>query len=190
MLELGVHLGDALEGPLARSLEVLRADDVVRRLWDLDHTLWSAVPEDVVNRLGWLEAPARCREDAPGILALSNQLRAEGFRHALVIGMGGASLASDVFQKLYPTGPGHVDVSILDTTHPDGIRWHLDRLEPRSTVVLFSMKKWALEAYSLMKLVFGHFREALGTRAALERFIAITDEGAWVAPYARRHGMR
>ena len=42
------------------ALAALTEQDAVRRIWDIDHTLWKPDPTELSNRLGWLTLPPRC----------------------------------------------------------------------------------------------------------------------------------
>ena len=97
-------LGD-LGGELAGVLQAMDAERVSARLWRGDTTLWTLDPaeaDEAARRLGWLLLP----ESMPGrvgeLESLRSQLMAEGYRHAVVLGMGGSSLAPDVFRRMLP----------------------------------------------------------------------------------------
>ena len=77
-------------------------DDVVGRLWRKDGTLWApeGTPE-VTNRLGWLDIAERSREQLAELEGLRDELVAEGYTDAIVLGMGGSSLAPEVFRQSF-----------------------------------------------------------------------------------------
>jgi hypothetical protein len=82
---------DAVSTRLRRAAD----EDVVGRLWRRDGTLWApeGTPE-VTNRLGWLDIAEREREKLSEYAAFAEGLRAEGYRDAVVLGMGGSSPVS------------------------------------------------------------------------------------------------
>ena len=43
------------QGAVDQALEVMRRDQIVKRIWEKDYTVWSDSPEEIVNRLGWLD---------------------------------------------------------------------------------------------------------------------------------------
>jgi transaldolase/glucose-6-phosphate isomerase len=49
-------------------------------------------------------------------------VRAEGLTQALQLGMGGSSLAPEVFRKTFGVREGYLDLSVLDSTDPDAVR--------------------------------------------------------------------
>src|SRR3954454_15222563 len=89
---------DAVSTRLRRAAD----EDVVGRLWRKDGTLWApeGTPE-VTNRLGWLGMADRMRESRGELQSLAEGLRAEGYRDAVVLGMGGSSLAPEVFRQSF-----------------------------------------------------------------------------------------
>src|SRR4051794_18970467 len=120
-------------GPLApavrRRLKELDAGDVVSRIWSHDHTVWKPDPTEISNRLGWLTLATDMRPRIPGLQAFAKRVAADGFTHAVLLGMGGSSLAPEMFARTYAqphrraelqggTAPGAVELTVLDTTHP------------------------------------------------------------------------
>jgi glucose-6-phosphate isomerase/transaldolase/glucose-6-phosphate isomerase len=69
-------------------------DDVVGRLWRKDGTLWApeGTPE-VTNRLGWLDIAERSKAQLADLEGLRDEVLTEGYTDAIVLGMGGSSLA-------------------------------------------------------------------------------------------------
>ena len=110
---------DAVSTRLQRAAD----EDVVGRIWRKDGTLWApeGTPE-VTNRLGWLDIADREREQLDDYAAFAEGLRAEGYRDAVVLGMGGSSLAPEVFRQSF----GKLD------TRPDAARPRLARTRSRS----------------------------------------------------------
>src|SRR4051812_18037201 len=82
-----------------RRLKTWQAENFAARLWKKDPTLWSAKPEpELTDRLGWLDLPETMKDRAADIRAFAEQVKADGFRHVVLLGMGGSSLAPEVFQ--------------------------------------------------------------------------------------------
>ena len=94
---------DAVSTCLRRAAD----EDVVGRVWRKDGTLWGpeGTPE-VTNRLGWLDIAEREREKLADYDGFAEGLRAEGYRDAVVLGMGGSSLAQ--------TGRNRLGVALWD----------------------------------------------------------------------------
>ena len=106
---------DAVSTRLRRAAD----EDVVGRIWRKDGTLWApeGTPE-VTNRLGWLDIAEREREKLADYDAFAEGLRAEGYRDAVVLGMGGSSLAPEVFRQSFGRRDNGLTLHVLDSTHP------------------------------------------------------------------------
>lgn len=77
------------EEKMQAAFEEARRERIVPRLWARDHTLWKPYPEGISNRLGWLESAKRMAERVGELNAFAGEIRNEGYRHCLLLGMGG-----------------------------------------------------------------------------------------------------
>lgn len=146
--------------------------DAVERLWRRDHTLWQPDPTEVANRLGWLDCPAKMPERLGEVDDFVDEVRADGFTDALVLGMGGSSLFPEVVARSFPVGGRALRLRVLDTTDPAAIRRVTDELEPERTVVIAASKSGTtIETRSHL----AWFWSVWGSDAA---FVAITDPGS------------
>jgi transaldolase/glucose-6-phosphate isomerase len=106
-----------------------------------DHTLWS--PEwvdEVIDRLGWLTLPEAMEPELGDLARFADEVRGAGIRHAVVLGMGGSSLAPEVFQRVFGNAPGYPELTVLDSTHPAAVRAVAERLDPGKTIFVVSSK--------------------------------------------------
>src|SRR6187455_3315532 len=108
--------------------------ELVERIWAKDASVWTGADED--RWLGWLDVPGRMRERALEVEAFARQVVEDGLTHAVVAGMGGSSLAPQVFTRAFDAE----HVRVLDTTHPDAIRALEDWLDPERTLAVVSSK--------------------------------------------------
>ena len=134
-LALGRYLGAAVEARLAG----LDADQLPARLWARDPTLWSADRARhpaILNRLGWLGAPEAMAARIPSFRAFAQSVAADGFTHAVLLGMGGSSLAPEVMRMALGVRPGALQLTILDDTSPDAVGAALRSHDPTRTLVL------------------------------------------------------
>jgi transaldolase / glucose-6-phosphate isomerase len=161
------------------------AADVDRRLRDADATLWApAGTPEVANRLGWLTIAERMRQQADDLLAFAAQARADGLTDAVLLGMGGSSLAPEVLRRTFSGRTEGLRLHVLDTTDPATIRATQAQLDPQRTLFIVSSKSGGtIEPLSL----FAHFLPFAGSG---ERFIAITDPGTGLERLAAEHGFR
>jgi glucose-6-phosphate isomerase len=154
------------------------AAELVERIWERDPTVWTG--GDEAHWLGWLDEPLRLRERAPVFAALAEEVATE-VDNAVLLGMGGSSLAPEVLRRAF----GADYVHVLDTTHPAAIR----RLEAsldlgRTLFVAASKSGTTLETRSHLE----YFWERAGRDGS--RFAAITDPGSELEALARERGFR
>src|SRR5258706_9328208 len=69
-------------------------DDKTRRLWSQDASLWTGADE--AHWLGWLTVAQDQLADLDGLFRGVEDIEEEGFRHILLLGMGGSSLCPEV----------------------------------------------------------------------------------------------
>jgi glucose-6-phosphate isomerase len=120
-----------------------RDDRWAERLFDRDPSIWSSderVQAAIRDRLGWLDAPDHFRRQIPALEGFAAGARAAGFTTAVVMGMGGSSLAPYVLARTFGVGEGWLDVRILDSTDPDNVGRVLDDLDPLSTLFIVASK--------------------------------------------------
>ncbi|MFZ1024305.1 MAG: bifunctional transaldolase/phosoglucose isomerase [Thermoplasmata archaeon] len=167
-----------------------QSERVAERFWKRDATLWPAAPPtDVAERMGWLQLPEMMHEQVARLEHFANQIRSEGFRHVIVLGMGGSSLAPDVLGGLFGHRPGYPELLVLDSTHPDAIAAVRARIDPAHTFFLVSSKSGTtLEPLSFYR----YFWEQLRVSGVPPGrcFAAITDPGTSLEKLARGEGFR
>ena len=175
-----------LDPELGLGLRELDQDGVIRRLWSRDWTVWKAEDREISNRLGWLDAPGEEMPAVAGIEDFVASVREVGISRAVVLGMGGSSLAPDVFARMFPTAPGGLDLEVLDTTEPGAVAEAGARLDVRRTLFVVSSKSGTTaEVLALLAYFCDRARGELGGGHAGSRFIAITDPGTPLEGLAR-----
>jgi glucose-6-phosphate isomerase len=172
---------DAVSARLRRAAD----EDVVGRIWRKDGTLWApeGTPE-VTNRLGWLDIAERERERVDEYAKFADGLRAEGYRDAVVLGMGGSSLAPEVFRQSFGKLEPGLTLHVLDSTHPMQVREILNSIDLDRAVMVVSSKSGAtIEPLSMFKAFFA--RQGDGSH-----YTAVTDPGSSLEELAAKHGFR
>jgi transaldolase/glucose-6-phosphate isomerase len=173
----------------------LVAEDAVARIRRRDATFWGgdgARQRSVANRLGWLDVASQMRERAAEIAAFASHVKADGFADAVLLGMGGSSLAPEVLRQSIAerVDDGWPRLHVLDTTDPATILAVSDVIDPARTLFFVSSKSGTtIEALSL----FAYFHEMVERAKpghAGENFVAVTDAGTPVEALAREHGFR
>jgi glucose-6-phosphate isomerase len=186
-----IGIDGAGSGALARALERCAAARAAQRIWSGDHELWKPEPAEIVNRLGWLRSPAAMRAASGRIGAFVEGVIRDGIADVLLLGMGGSSLAPEMFSTTFGTAPGHPRVSVLDSTDPDAVLAAERRSDPSSTLYLVSTKSGGtVETLSFFKYFHGLAVERLGAERAGRHFAAVTDPGSTLESAARGLGVR
>lgn len=157
-------------------LSRISAAGIVARIWANDYTVWDSRPEEIVNRLGWLQLPESMISQLPRINEFVKSVRREGFTHVVLLGMGGSSLAPDMLSQVFGTQDGYLQLRILDSTHPDSVRRLAEELSDKKTLFIVATKSGTTtETLSLFRYFYQHTTDSLGGDSAGDRFIAITD---------------
>jgi transaldolase / glucose-6-phosphate isomerase len=181
-----VSLPASLQKELESALAGWRHDGNLRRLWARDAALWTG--KDEAQWLGWLDIVAAQQARLDDLVALGEDMRREGFAHALLLGMGGSSLGPEVLARSFGRRPGHPELLVLDSTDPAQIRAVERRIDPARTLFIVSSKSGTtLEPDILLRYFFARASAVLGDRAP-RHFIAITDPGSALQQTAQRLG--
>ena len=91
-----VTLPSPLREQVAAAAREWLSSGTVARLWNRDAGVWTGAGEE--RWLGWLDAPETARGMLDDLRAFSKEIASEGFTHALLLGMGGSSLAPEVIR--------------------------------------------------------------------------------------------
>src|SRR5499427_4940062 len=110
------------------TMDTLEAQDFLDRLWVKDATLWKGEVPSIRHRLGWLTSPTIMRGHIEDIKSFADEIRRLQFTHVVLLGMGGACFAADVFNLAFGSKMGFPDVVVLDSTDPAAVKQTLDRL--------------------------------------------------------------
>src|SRR4051794_941419 len=174
------------EKAIAARVRRAAEEDVVRRAWRKDDTLWGPSGQaEVRDRLGWLTIADTMSEEPDDLPASARAVREEGTTDCVVLGMGGSSLAPEVFRRSFGnTGQG-LRLHVLDSTDADAVRAVDSAIDPARTLFLVSSKSGGtIETLSAFHL----FWERTGGDGS--RFVAITDPGTSLQDLARERGFR
>ena len=173
------------------ALREMNSERVIERIWDHDHTLWKPDPAEIDNRLGWLHVAEESKAALPKLADLVASLQGEAYTQALLLGMGGSSLAPEVFWETFGVRDGYLDLSVLDSTDPDAISTQAKKLYLAKTVFIVSTKSGGtVETLSFFKYFYNQVSIAFGADQAGDHFIAITDAGSQLDQLAKRYHFR
>jgi glucose-6-phosphate isomerase len=164
---------------------------ILERIWAHDHTVWKCEDTEISSRLGWLHIAQQMSEEVPRLQSLVETVRADGYTHALLLGMGGSSLAPEVFRKTFGVGKGALDLAVLDSTLPGAVLAQAERLDLSRTLFIVSTKSGGtVETLSFFKYFYNRVAETVGADRAGAHFIAITDPGTSLVDLAERYRFR
>lgn len=178
---------------LEQGLSRLSKENVIQRIWQTppDHTVWKPEPTEITNRLGWLRIADEMQDNLPGLHRLVDEVRQAGYTDVVLLGMGGSSLAPDVFRRTFPPADGYLGLSVLDSTVPGAVLSVENKLNlAQSLFVVATKSGGTVETFSLFKYFFNRVAERVGSEQAGNHFVAITDPGSGLADMASRLSFR
>lgn len=168
-------------------LERMRAERVIERVWARDHTVWKPDPTEITDRLGWLDAPEWATARVDELRAFAAGVTSEGYRHVVLLGMGGSSLAPEVLATSF--GPAHdahgaLELHVLDATDPAQVRAVEARVDLERTLFIVASKSGStIETMT-------QFAYFWGLRPVGAQFVGITDEGSSLQRLGEERGFR
>ncbi|MBW3612484.1 MAG: hypothetical protein KY392_01330, partial [Chloroflexi bacterium] len=185
-----------LDAAIASRLEAWTGEDVARRLWAKEGSLWAASgkeTDEVAAWLGWLDLPDAMSRRVPELEHLARDVRADGYRRAAVLGMGGSSLAPELFARVFGWAGGAegggaastdgLELRVLDSTHPDVVRGFRSWASEQRTLFCVSSKSGTTTEPIAYQAAMGEIAPALD-------FVAITDPDTALAELARAQEFR
>jgi transaldolase/glucose-6-phosphate isomerase len=177
---------DELEPAIAERVRKAVQDQVARRVWQMDESLWGGpgVPE-IGNRLGWLTIADKMLEEVDELRAFREECLAAGLTDAVLLGMGGSSLAPEVFRLSFGSQPDALRLHVLDSTDPGAVLEAERGVDVQKTLFIVSSKSGGtIETLSH----FRYFHERVGGDGG--HFAAVTDPGSPLEELARENGFR
>ena len=182
-------------GPYQEVLDACLADleryDVAERIWRGDHTVWKPDPTEITNRLGWLTISDEMRDSAPDLEMFARQIKDEGYRHVVLLGMGGSSLGPEMLRQTFGSASGYPELIVLDSTIPGRIQTVTDAVNQSRTLFLVSSKSGSTIEPNMFYWYFRNLvEEAVGAGSAGRNFIAVTDEGSPLETLGHAEGFR
>ena len=160
-------------------------DELLEALWAKDDTLFGPPGQaEVADRMGWLDSPAAMRREVGTLRAFAHACGQDGLTDLVVLGMGGSSLAPEVFARSFPGVEGALRPQVLDSTDAGALRAVEESVDLDRTLVVASSKSGGtVETLSQLRYFRGRITDG-------ERFAVITDPGSALAELAREEGFR
>jgi transaldolase/glucose-6-phosphate isomerase len=173
-----------LDEPVDARLAAMGKESTVPRVWRNDNTVWKPAPTEITDRLGWLVVMDTMQEQVADLERFAKKAASDGLRTAVLCGMGGSSLAPEVFARTYGAADGALELVVLDTTHPAAIERVTGELPPEETLYIIASKSGTtLETNS-------HLEHFWARTSKGEHFIAITDPGTPLEKLAHERNFR
>ena len=184
-------LPESLTSLWEKALDDIARQKIVERIWNRDYTVWKPTSDEISNRLGWLGSHEDFKDEWPFVESFVTGVREDGFQQAILLGMGGSSLAPEIFRRILGQREGYLDLIVCDTTAPDTISFFSRTLNVKKTLFIVSTKSGStVETLSAMKYFFQQTCHVVGEAGAGHHFLAITDPGSSLEKEAKRYGFR
>lgn len=179
-----------LRSAVTKKLDVWQKENFAERLWRKDFTLWSVDPvSEITDRMGWLNLPETSYKLLDELSSFSDEVRNEGFTNVVLLGMGGSSLAPDMFQHTFGNSSGYPRLIVLDSTHPDAVEAVRASIDVKKTQFIVSSKSGAtIEPNSFYYYFWNLVSKQTNTPG--KNFIAITDPGTPLEKLAHERKFR
>ena len=176
---------------LDSALKGLDSSEIVARIWNGDHRVWKEDPTEISDRLGWLDLPAAMAREVSGLSSFAESVRSSGFRHVVLLGMGGSSLGPEVLRRTFGSAQVYPELMVLDSTLPAWIEAVDSAIDPALTLFLVSSKSGTtIEPNTLYSYYHQRVLDAMGEGPAGGNFIAVTDPGTPLESLGKRAGFR
>ena len=184
------HLGQyqpAVEAEIA----TLNSQDFTTRFWQKDATLWTQDAEaqqSIRSFMGWLDSPEVLTKAVSEITDFVQEVKAAGFQHVVVMGMGGSTMAPIVFERSFEQAG--LPLSILDTTDPGTVAELEQSIPLEHTLFIVASKSGTTaEPLAFGDYFYDKVKAIKGDKAG-ENFVAITDHGSKFVTQATKEGYR
>jgi transaldolase / glucose-6-phosphate isomerase len=182
-------LPDSFSRPFEVAREDWKKNEKVRRLWQSDASLWTGTDEN--KWLGWLGITQEQLAHLSALHDIAADIKKAGFKHALLLGMGGSSLCPEVLRMTFGKIAGYPELHALDSTDPAQIKAIEAKVDLCSTVCIVSSKSGStLEPNIYKQYFFERVKEKVGEADVGQRFIAVTDPGSKMQEVAERDKFR
>lgn len=182
-------LPDDLAPAIRDRMADVRRREIVRRIWDRDPTVWSGGDEG--QWLGWLTLPMQERTAIEQVARFAGEIKAEGVRDVVLLGMGGSSMAPEVIRSIVGRRDGYPQLHVLDSTDPGQILSIERAIDFQRALFLVASKSGStLEVNILKQYFFDRAVEQMGADEAGRRFVLTTDPGSKLERMAAQEHFR
>jgi transaldolase/glucose-6-phosphate isomerase len=182
-------LPDPINQQLTEAIDDWKMAGKVRRLWARDASLWTGTDES--NWMGWLGITEDQLAHKQHLEDIAKDVKSAGFKHALLLGMGGSSLCPEVLKNTFGKIDGYPELFVLDSTDPAQVKAFEGKVDIANTIFMVSSKSGStLEPNIFKQYFFERVKQAVGADKAGSRFMAITDPGSKFEQVAQADAFR
>jgi len=180
-------LGPQFEKKAEETEDDWRMRGNVRRLWRRNKSLWTNSDED--RWLGWLDSVPDSQ--IANYVAFAREAKQDGYKDAVLLGMGGSSLGPQVLAEMFGQQNGWPRLRILDSTVPAQIEALEADIDLAKTLFIVSSKSGGTtEPNILADYFFQKVADKIGREQAGRQFIAITDPSSLLEQRAKDQNFR
>jgi transaldolase / glucose-6-phosphate isomerase len=180
--------------PAQSEFDSLIKQNAAQKVWSKDALFWSSSADAqkiISNALGWLTVPKLMNERVDELTKFAEEIKAEGFTHVVVLGMGGSSLCPEVFSRTFGKRQGWPELHVVDSTVPATVRRIEKSLDLKKTLFIVSSKSGSTtEPVMFHRYFYDRVKQVSGAENAGRQFIAITDQGTQMVADAQRDKFR
>jgi transaldolase/glucose-6-phosphate isomerase len=183
------RLPEAMANAVNATLAEWRTQNKVRQLWGRDASLWTG--HDEPQWLGWLGITNGQIAHLERLTRIRDVASGAGFRHAVLLGMGGSSLGPEVIKMTFGRSSGYPELHVLDSTDPAQVKAIEEKVDLTRTLFIVSSKSGStLEPDIFRQYFFDRVTQRVGAAEAGRRFVAITDPGSKLQHTSEADGFR
>ncbi|RSK29617.1 glucose-6-phosphate isomerase [Hymenobacter metallilatus] len=189
---MSVQLGQ-YQAAVEATLQEFNARHFTAGFWQKQADLWvqdAEAQQSVRSFMGWLRVAETMLPRVGEIEEFAQEIRAAGFKHVVVMGMGGSTMTPIVFKQAFEKSANGLPLLVLDTTNPGSVREIEEAVSlPETLFVVASKSGTTAEPLAFGDYFYARLKELKGERAG-ENFVAITDPGSKFVTQATAEGYR
>jgi transaldolase/glucose-6-phosphate isomerase len=172
-----LEANDDLTTAMTAHTNAFQARGTLRKIWASDPTVWTNQGEQ--HWTGWLDIIHHEHAHIGTLIRYAQTIRDAGYRHIVLLGMGGSSLGPAVLASVFGQQPNHPEFLMLDSTDPAQMRALDAKLDLKTTHFIVSSKSGStLEPNIMLAYYRARMIEAVGEAAWARHFTAVTDPGS------------
>lgn len=191
MEKIVYQLSNDLSNKVEKRLLLWQSHNIPSRLWNCDPSIWKENPaeqKELADRLGWLNKPYKMLNKYDELQKFADEIKSD-YTNILLLGMGGSSLAPEVFSKTFGSKPGYPKLEIVDNTHPLNIKRIAETYDLAKTLFIVASKSGGtIETMSFF--YFFHNEVSKFNPNPGQQFVALTDPNTWLENFAKEKKFR